>query len=67
MAIVTQTACDHCGIDDSRSGVGRGNVRSVECTVRSREDLNFVADLCVDCEKELRDAVTRWMTPKGEK
>lgn len=68
MATITQIACDHCEVDDSRSGVGRGNVNRVTCSVTTAKaelaDLNHVADLCVDCEKELRDAVTRWMTLK---
>lgn len=73
MATVTYKACDHCGIEATGAGVGVGNVKGIECTVAafkadgSRDDLNHVADLCIDCEKELRDAVTRWMTPKGAK
>lgn len=72
MATVTNLVCDHCAIDDTASGVGKGNVKRIECTVGAfktngeRDDLNHVADLCCDCEKELRDAVTRWMLPKKE-
>jgi hypothetical protein len=70
MATVTYKKCDHCDIEANRSGVGEGNVVTIYATItRGYENgpklIEHGADLCCDCEKELMDAVRRWMNPKG--
>lgn len=57
MAQATYMICDHCGAKAIASGVGDGNVSSVQIDLdiplasKSKEHLG--ADLCIDCQGQI--------------
>lgn len=57
MGTATYMICDHCGAKAIASGVGEGNVQSIQIDLdiplasKSKEYLG--ADLCIDCQNEI--------------
>jgi hypothetical protein len=68
MAMVTRMVCDHCGLDDSKGGVGPGNIVGIDLRLKIGEPVITCApDLCDTCREELVRAITRWTTSKEDR
>lgn len=57
MSTVTYLACDHCSIEDTNSGVGRGNISSisidVELPLANKSKQFLTGHLCINCQQEI--------------